>query len=173
MCDMVKHERHNLEVPEVMVHIMAPETKQNKFAEYEAPALAVRSLTDMQYAELTQEQHPVNDWNRIILAISAGRFDNELEYEGIKQRASKKSAFSQSCTPMKRVKFTMEGSTAGAQDLDLEASADIQTLLKPRQSVSEGVAHVLMGNDSDETCTYVHMLNDKPPELQEIISISK
>jgi hypothetical protein len=44
----------------------------------------VVNLTEKKFAKLTQEQHPVNDWNRIILAIKAGRFDNELEYEEIK-----------------------------------------------------------------------------------------
>jgi hypothetical protein len=70
---------------------MAPATKQTKFAAYEAPALVVANLTEKQFGELTQEQHPVNDWNRIIWDIKAGRFENELEYEEIKQRASKKA----------------------------------------------------------------------------------
>jgi hypothetical protein len=52
----------------------------------------VETLTEKQFGELTQEQHPVNDWNRIILAIKAGRFENELEYEDI---SSKKRVFSQ------------------------------------------------------------------------------
>jgi hypothetical protein len=75
-----------------MVHIMAPATTHTK----------------LQYSELTQEHHPVNDWNRIILAIKAGRFDNEVEYEEIEQRDSKKSVYSQSFTPRKKSKFGME-----------------------------------------------------------------
>jgi hypothetical protein len=66
MCDVVKDEIHKLEIEEAMVHIMAPTTKQTKFAAYEALALAVATLTYTQSGELTQEQHPVNDWNRII-----------------------------------------------------------------------------------------------------------
>jgi hypothetical protein len=46
------------------VHIMAPAKN------YEAPTLAVSTLTETQYVELTQEQHPVTDWNHIILSIS-------------------------------------------------------------------------------------------------------
>jgi hypothetical protein len=103
MCDVVKHEKHKLEIEEAMVHIMAPTTKQTKFAAYEAPALAVANLTDKQFRELTQENHPVNDWNRIILAIKAGRFENESKYEEIKQRASKNIAFIKYFTPRKKV----------------------------------------------------------------------
>jgi hypothetical protein len=81
---VAKHDKHKLEIAEAMVHIMAPTTKQMKFAAYEAPALAVTTLTDKQFGKLTQEQHPVNDWNRIILDIKAGRFENESEYKEIK-----------------------------------------------------------------------------------------
>jgi hypothetical protein len=73
-----------LVVLEAMVHIMAPATKQTKFAAYEDPALAVARLTLAHYEDITQEQHPVADWNRIILAIKAGKFDTEKEYEEIK-----------------------------------------------------------------------------------------
>jgi hypothetical protein len=58
---------------------------------------------------MTQEHHPVNDWNRILLAISEGKFDTESEYKYIKQWASKKTAFSQSFMPIKKVKFVMVG----------------------------------------------------------------
>jgi hypothetical protein len=44
MCDVAKHAKNKLVVPDAMVHIMAPATKQTKFADYEAPALAVASL---------------------------------------------------------------------------------------------------------------------------------
>jgi hypothetical protein len=108
-CDVAKHDKHKLVVPEAMVHIMAPATKQTKFAAYEAPDLSVASLTSAQYEDLTQEQHPVIDWNRIILAIKAARFDTEKEYEDIKLRASKKSVFNQAFTRRKNVKFAMEG----------------------------------------------------------------
>jgi hypothetical protein len=96
-----------------MVHIMAPASKQTKFAACEYPALAVASLTETQYVELTQEQHPVTYWNRIISDIKAGRFDTEKEYEEINLRASKKSVFSQAFTPCKKVKIAMEGGDCG------------------------------------------------------------
>jgi hypothetical protein len=57
MCDLAKHDKNKLVVLEAMVHIMAPATKQTKFAAYEAPALEVASLTMAQYEDLTQEQH--------------------------------------------------------------------------------------------------------------------
>jgi hypothetical protein len=41
MCDVVKHDKNKLVVPEAMVHIMVPSTKQTKFAAYEAHALAI------------------------------------------------------------------------------------------------------------------------------------
>jgi hypothetical protein len=77
-------------------------------ATYEAPALAVACLTAAQYEDLTQEKHPVTDWNILILDIKAGRFDTEKEYEEIKLQASKKSVFSQAFTPCKKVKYAME-----------------------------------------------------------------
>jgi hypothetical protein len=129
MCDVVKHDKNKLVVLEAMVHIMAPSTKQTKFAAYEAPALAVASLTMAQYEDLTQEQHPVTDWNRIILAIKAGKFDTEKEYEEIKLRARKKNVFSQAFTPRNKVKFAMEGAIASMQAVDLEASSKTRTLL--------------------------------------------
>jgi hypothetical protein len=49
------------------------------------------------------------DWNRIILAIKAGRFDSGKEYEEIKLPASKKSVFSQAFNPRKKVMFTGGG----------------------------------------------------------------
>jgi hypothetical protein len=143
MCDVAKQDKNKLVVPEAMVHIMAPSTKQTKFAAYEAPDLSVATLTLAQYEYLTQKQHLVTDWNRIILAIKAGRFDTEKEFEEINLRASKKSILSQAFTPRKKVKFAMEGATAGMQAVDLEASSKIWTLLKPRLPVSEGAAHSL------------------------------
>jgi hypothetical protein len=85
----------------------------------------------------------VTDWNRISLVIKAGTFDTEKEDEEIKFRASKKSVFSQAFTPRKKVKFAIEGVIAGMQAVDLEASSEIRTLLKPRRPVSEGAAHSL------------------------------
>jgi hypothetical protein len=67
--DVAKHEQHKVEVKEPMTHIMTPATKQTKFAAYEAPALALDLLTDLQCADLIREQHPVSEWNHILLAI--------------------------------------------------------------------------------------------------------
>jgi hypothetical protein len=129
MCDVAKHEKHKLEIEEAMVHIMAPTTKKTTFADSDAPALAVATITDKQFGELTQKQHPVNDWKRIMLDIKAGRFANEFEYEEIKQRASKKSVFSQSFLPRKKAKFGMEVLGPSVQEIKLEASAEVQSLL--------------------------------------------
>jgi hypothetical protein len=145
MCDVAKHEKQKLEIQESMVHIMDPATKQTKFADYEAPALAVVNLTEKQFAELTQEQHPVNDWNRIILAIKAGRFDNELKNEEIKKRARNNSVFSLSFTPKEKVKFGLEVLAPSVQEIKLEALAEVQSLLKPRRPVMEGAGHALTG----------------------------
>jgi hypothetical protein len=101
-------------------------------------------LTEAQYLELTQKQHPVTDWNRIILDIKAGIFYTEKECENIKLRASKKSVFSQAFTPRKKVKFAMEGATAGMLAVDLKSSTDIWSLPKPHQSAYEGAVHVLI-----------------------------
>jgi hypothetical protein len=135
--------------------------------------LSVASFTVAQYEDLTLEQHPVTDWNRIMLAIKAGRFDTEKEYEEIKLRASKKSVFSQAFNPRKKVKFAMEGATAGVQAVDLEASSEIRSLLKPRRPVSEGAAHSLTGQEWEAVCTYVQLLSERLPELQEILFASK
>jgi hypothetical protein len=97
------HRNWRFEKPRCILWLLQPNSQN--FAAYEAPDLAVSSLTDKQFSDLTQELHPLNDWNRIILAIKAGRFDNELEYEEIKQRASKKSVFSDSFPLMKRVEI--------------------------------------------------------------------
>jgi hypothetical protein len=170
MCDVAKHEKHKLEIEEAMVHIMAPTTKQTKFDAYEHPALAVATLTDKQFRELTQGQHPMNNWNRIILATKDGRFENELEYEEIKQHAIKKSVFSRSFTPSKKVKFGLEVLAPSVKEIKLEASMEVQSLLKPRWPAMEGAAHALIGKEWEALCTYVQMLNDKLPELQEIMA---
>jgi hypothetical protein len=61
----------------------------------------------------------------------------------------------------------------GVQAVDLEASADIQSLQKPRRPVSEGDAHLLAEQEWETVCTYVQLLNMILPELQEIIFASK
>jgi hypothetical protein len=170
---MVTREKHKLEIQEAMVRIIASATKQMNSEAYEAPALAVAKLMEMQYVELTEEQHPANDWNRIILAIKAGQFNNDLDYEEIRQRARKNSVFGQSLTPTKKVKFAMEGATAGVQEVKLESSADIQSLPKPRRPVAEDAEHALTGKEWEALCAYAQMLNTRLPELQEIMSNSK
>jgi hypothetical protein len=169
MCDVAKHDKHKLVVPEAMVHIISSATKHTKFAAYEAPALFVASLTVAHYEDITQKQHPVTNWNIIILAIKAGRFDTEKEYQEIKLRASKKSVFSQAFTPRKKVKLSMEGVTTDVQAVDLEASSEIRSLLKPRWPVSEGAAHSLSKQEWEAVCTYVQLLSARLPELQEIL----
>jgi hypothetical protein len=67
-----------------MIHIITPATKQTKFAAYETPDLSVDLLTDLQYADLIRDQHPVAEWNLILLAIKEGNFDNESEFSEIK-----------------------------------------------------------------------------------------
>jgi hypothetical protein len=57
-----------------MIHIMTPAAKRTKFAAYETPDLAVDLLTDLQYADHIREQHPVAEWNHILLAIKEGNF---------------------------------------------------------------------------------------------------
>jgi hypothetical protein len=81
------------------------------------------------------------------LAIKAGRFDTEKEYDETELRASKKRVFSQAFTPRNKVKFAMEGATAGVQAVDLEASAGIRSLL-------------------EEVFTCVQLLSTRLPELQ-------
>jgi hypothetical protein len=90
-----------------MIHIMTPAMKQTKFAAYETPALGADLLTDLQYADLIREQHPVAEWNHILLAIKEGNFENESECNDIKLRATRKPAFRKSFTPHKKVKFSM------------------------------------------------------------------
>jgi hypothetical protein len=74
LCDVAKHERRKVEVKEPMIHIMTPARKQTKFAAYETPALAVDLLTDLHYADLIRDQHPIAEWNRILLEINEGKF---------------------------------------------------------------------------------------------------
>jgi hypothetical protein len=57
---------------------MAPATKQTKSVAYEAPALSVASLTVAQYEDLTQEQHPVTDWNKNISSQQEERFQSSI-----------------------------------------------------------------------------------------------
>jgi hypothetical protein len=109
LCDVAKHELQKVEVKEPMILIMTPATKQTKFAAYETPALPVDLITDLQYADLIREQHPVAEWNQILLAIKEGNFENESDFNKIKLRAARKPAFRKSFTPNKKVKFVMGG----------------------------------------------------------------
>jgi hypothetical protein len=125
MCDIVKHERQKLEVREATVHIMIPSTKDTKMVAYGAPALEVGGLTDQHYVDLTQEQHMVRDWNIILLAIRYGKLENDLEFEEVKKRTSKKYYFGQAFTPSKNVKFTMGGFEEDASTLDFKAHLEV------------------------------------------------
>jgi hypothetical protein len=104
-CDVAKHEKQKLEVTRNMINIMAQATKHTKFAAYAEPDFNAALLTEDQYVELTQDQHTVEEWNRIILALSKGYFATASEYDEIKQKASRSSGFSKAFTPRKRVKI--------------------------------------------------------------------
>jgi hypothetical protein len=80
---VAKHERQKLKVSEPMVVIMNRATTQTKFTVYEAPALAVDLLTELQYATFIREHHSAGEWNRILLAIKEGGFENESEFNDI------------------------------------------------------------------------------------------
>jgi hypothetical protein len=93
--------------------------------------LAVDLVTDLQYADLIREQHPVAEWNRILLEITEGTFENESESNKIKLWATRKPAFSKSSIPRKKVKFLMGGSIKDAGMLDMGASYDVKATLQP------------------------------------------
>jgi hypothetical protein len=71
------------------------------------------------------------------------------------------------------VKFGLEVLVPGVQEVSLEVSAEVQSLLKPRRPVMQGAARALTGKEWEALCTYVHMLNNKLPELQEVMANSE
>jgi hypothetical protein len=156
-----------------MIHIMTPETKQTKCAAYGTPALAVDLLMDLQYADLIREQHPVAEWNSILLAIKEGNFENESESNEIKLRATRKPFFGKSFTPRKKVKFVMGGAIEDVGMLDMGASYDIKATLQPHAMENKAEPWILTGKEWKDMCSYVQMLDSKLPELQEIIATSK
>jgi hypothetical protein len=89
-------------------------------------------LTDLQYADLVREQHPVAEWNRILLVIKEGNFENESEFNEIKLRATRKPAFRKSFAPRKKVKFVMGGAIEDVGMLNMGASYDVKANLQPR-----------------------------------------
>jgi hypothetical protein len=115
-----------------MSHIVTPATKQTKFAAYETPSLSVDLLIDLQYADLIREQHPVAEWNRILLAIKEGGFENKSEFNEIKLRAARKPVFGKSFTPRKKVNFVMGGDIEDVGMLDMGASYEVKVTLQPR-----------------------------------------
>jgi hypothetical protein len=178
LCDVAKHERQKEEVKEPMIHIMTPATKQTNFAAYDTPALSVDLLTDLQYADLIPEQHPVAEWNRILLAIKEGNFENEPEFNEIKLRAARKPAFSKSFTPRKKVKFVMGGAIedVGMLDMgasDMGASCEVKATLQPRAMGYQTEPWILTGKEWQAMYSYMQMLDSKLSELQEIIATSK
>jgi hypothetical protein len=172
LCDVATHERQKVEVKEPMIHSMTPGTKQTNFATYETLALAVDLLTDLQYADLIRDQHPVVEWNRILLAIKEGNFENESEFNEIKLRATREPAFSKSFTPRKKVKFVMGGAIEDAGMLDMGASYDVKATLQPLAMEDQAEPWILTGKEWQAMCSYVQMLDSKLPELQEIIATS-
>jgi hypothetical protein len=81
--------------------------------------------------------------------------------------------FSQAFTPRKKVKFGLEVLVPGVQEVSLEVSAEVQSLLKPRRPAMEGAAHALTGKEWEALCAYVQMLNTKLLELQEVMANSE
>jgi hypothetical protein len=81
--------------------------------------------------------------------------------------------FIQSFTLRKKVKFGLEVLAPSVQDINLEASVEVRSLLKPRQPVMEGAAHALTVNEWEALFMYVHMINTRLPELQEIMANSE
>jgi hypothetical protein len=145
LCDVATHERQKVEVKDPMIHIMTPAKNQTKFAAYETPALAVDLLTDLHYADLIQEQHPVAERNRILLAINEGNFENESEFNKIKLRSTRKPAFSKSFTPRKKVKFVMGGAIEDVGMLDMGASYVVKATLQPRAIEDQTEPWILTG----------------------------
>jgi hypothetical protein len=78
--------------------------------------------------------------------------------------------FSQAFTPRKKVNFGLEVLNPGVQEVRMEASAEVQSMLKPCRPVMEGAAHALTAKEWESLCTYVQMINTKLPELQEIMA---
>jgi hypothetical protein len=107
-----------------MIHILAQATKNTKCAAYAEPVVNAALRTDDQYVELTQEQHTMEEWNRILLALSNGDFATASEYDEIEQRASKASGFSTAFTPREQVKFQDQNA---ATDVFLELDVTINT----------------------------------------------
>jgi hypothetical protein len=88
-CDVAKHEKLKLEVPENMIHVMVQAMKHSKCDAYDEHDVNDVLLTEDQYVELTQDQHTVEEWNRILLALSKGDFATASEYDEIKKSKSK------------------------------------------------------------------------------------
>jgi hypothetical protein len=132
LSNVAKHERQKVEVKEPTIHIMTPTMKQTMFAAYKTPALVVDLLTDLQYADLIQDQHPVAEWNHILLDIKEGHFENKSEFNEIKLRATRKPVLSKSFSPRKKVKFAMGGAIEDAGMLGMGASYDVKATLQPR-----------------------------------------
>jgi hypothetical protein len=128
-----------------MIYIMTPATKQTKFAAYETPALAMDLLTDLQYADRNREQHPVAEWNRILLAINEVNFEDESEFNEIKLRAIRKPAFGKSFTPRKKVKCVMGGAIEDVGMLGVGASYDVKSALQPSAMEDQAEPWILTG----------------------------
>jgi hypothetical protein len=108
MWDVVKHEKEKLEMKDPMVHIMVPATNQTKCVVCEAPDLEVATLTGLQYADLTREQHPVSERNRILLAIQEGKFENEIYVDEDKNWHPRNRHSAKLSSQKQEVDFSME-----------------------------------------------------------------
>jgi hypothetical protein len=95
-----------------------------------------------------------------------------MEFDEVKTRAANKSGSIPAVTPSKRVKFEgyMEADEAFVL---IEVPSAIKTLLRPAVAMSEEGAFTLTENAWDAVCAYLDMLDEKLPELQEVIVKSK
>jgi hypothetical protein len=99
----------------------------------------------LQYAALIREQHPVAEWNHILLEIKEGNFEKESEFNEIKLQTMRKPAFSKSFTPRKKVIFVMGGAIEDAGMLAMGASYDVKATLQPRVMENQAEPWILTG----------------------------
>jgi hypothetical protein len=171
-CHVAKHDKQKLSVTYNMIHIMAQATKTLSVLRMLSLMLMWHALlTEDQYVELTQEQHTVEEWNRIILAVSKGDFDTASEYNEIKQRESRALGFRTAVTPRKRVKFQYQGAARdGLEEPDVAVNAEVARV----QLLSASLANTEERADFTPKawyamCQYINVLADQLPILQEVI----
>jgi hypothetical protein len=136
---------------ENMIHIMAQAKNNTNFAAYAKPAVNAALM------ELTQEQHTVEEWNRILLASSKGYFATASEYDEIKQRASRSSVFITAFSP-KRVKFQDKyAARDGFGELEFTVNAEVRGNLQSDSSVNNEERERRSHQNLDPPCTNTSM----------------